>query len=97
MNLEWPDIQIAYIAPSGIATLPVAGGAIVCRVVLGHIDASDTGLIREIEKQREPVPWLNKQVRQEAISRIQEREDLTEGERARLLKHIKKTPWYEEV
>lgn len=92
---DWPEVQFCYVLPSGVATLPFDGGAITCRVTLGHINAPDTGLLEEIRAKAEPVPWRNTDTRDEAISAIETRGDLDETMREKLLTHIRQTAWYE--
>ncbi|MGH1412840.1 MAG: hypothetical protein ACRBB0_05075 [Pelagimonas sp.] len=92
---DWPEVQTCYVLPSGVATLPFEGGAITCRVTLGHINAPDTGLLEEMQSKAEPVPWRDTQTRDEAIVAIEARNDLGEDMRAKLLNHIRQTPWYE--
>lgn len=92
---DWPEVQTCYVLPSGVATLPFEGGAITCRVTLGHINTPDTGLLEEMQSKAEPVPWRNAEIRDEAIAAIETRNDLGEEMRAKLLTHIRQTPWYE--
>lgn len=92
---DWPEVQTCYVLPSGVATLPFEGGAITCRVTLGHINAPNTGLLEEMQSKVEPVPWRDTQTRDEAIAAIEARNDLSEEMRAKLLTHIRQTPWYE--
>lgn len=92
---EWPEVQVCYVLPSGVATLPFEGGAITCRVTIGHIKAPDTGLLEEMETKVEPVPWRNAETRDEAIATIETRNDLGEEMRAKLLAHVRQTAWYE--
>lgn len=92
---DWPEVQTCYVLPSGVATLPFEGGAITCRVTLGHINAPDTGLLEEMQSKADPVPWRNAEIRDEAIAAIETRNDLGVEMRAKLLTHIRQTPWYE--
>jgi len=92
---DWPEVQICFVLPSGVATLPFEGGTITCRVTLGHINAPDTGLLEEMRTKAEPVPWRNAETRHEAIGIIETRGDLGEQIRAKLLAHIHQTAWYE--
>ncbi|GAA6187651.1 hypothetical protein [Litorivita sp. NS0012-18] len=92
---EWPEIQICCVLPSGVATLPFEGGTITCRVTLGHINAPDTGLLKELKTKAEAVPWRNARIRDEAISTIEVRGDIDEETRANLLAHIRQTAWYQ--
>ena len=64
---DWPEVQTCYVLPSGVATLPFEGGAITCRVTLGHINAPDTGLLEEMQSKADPVPWRNAEIRDEAM------------------------------
>ena len=92
---DWPEVQVCYVLPSGVATLPFDGGAITCRVTIGHINAPDTGLLEEMQTKAEPVPWRNMATRDAALSTIRARGDLDEEMRAKLLAHIRQTAWYE--
>lgn len=92
---DWPEVQICFVLPSGVATLPFEGGTITCRVTLGHINAPGTGLLEEILTMAEPVPWRNAATRNEAIGIIETRGDLDKELRAKLLSHIRQTAWYE--
>lgn len=92
---DWPEVQICYVLPSGVATLPFEGGAITCRVTIGHINAPETGLLGEMQSKSEPVPWRNAEIRDEAISLIERKSDLKGDVKHRLLNHVRNTPWYE--
>ncbi len=92
---DWPEVQICFVLPSGVATLPFEGGTITCRVTLGHINAPDTGLLEEMQTKAEPVPWRNTETRNEAIGIIETRGDLDKDLQAKLLSHIRQTAWYE--
>ena len=91
----WPEIQVCFVLPSGVATVPFEGGALTCRVAVGHLDAPDTGLIDEMRSGAEPVPWRSAILRDEALRAIEERSDLEDRTRRRLLAHVRRTPWYE--
>lgn len=92
---DWPEVQFCYVLPSGVATLPFDGGAITCRVTLGHINAPDTGLLEEMHTKADPVPWRNVETRDAALSTITARGDFDEEMRAKLLAHVRQTAWYE--
>lgn len=92
---DWPEVQVCYVLPSGVATLLFGGGAITCRVTIGHINAPDTGLLEEMQSKAVPVPWRNAEVRDEAISLIERKQDLKADLKHRLLNHVRNTPWYE--
>lgn len=92
---DWPEVQVCYVLPSGVATLPYDGGTITCRVTLGHINAPDTGIIEEMQTKAEPVPWQSVETRDAALSTIEARGDLDGNMREKLLAHIRQTAWYE--
>lgn len=95
MSSEWPEVQVAVLLPSGVATIPFDGGAVTCRVTLGHPDAPDTGIIEEMRSGAEPVPWRSAAVRDEALWTIETREEMDDDLRRELLDHVRRTPWYE--
>lgn len=92
---DWPEVQVCFVLPSGVATLPFDGGAITCRVTIGHINAPDTGLLEEMRSKAEPVPWRDAEVRDEAISLIKTKSGLGADVKQQLLNHVRNTPWYE--
>ena len=93
---DWPDVQVCVVLPSGVATLPFDGGAITCRVTVGHLDAPGTGLIEEMTSGAEPVPWRSARVRDEALWSIETRLGVDEDVRRRLLKWVSASPFYTE-
>ena len=95
MNSDWPEVEVVIVLPSGVATLTFDGGAITCRVTLGHLDAPVTGLIAELRAGAEPVPWRSAQVRDEALWSIETRIGLDQEIRQELMDHVRKTPWFE--
>jgi hypothetical protein len=93
---DWPDVQVCVVLPSGVATLPFEGGAITCRVTVGHLDAPATGLIAEMDAGGDPVPWRSALVRDEALWSIETRIGLDEDVRRRLMAHVRRTPWFDD-
>jgi len=101
-NRQPPEngITIAYTSPGGIAVKPFADGYLAMRVCLGHIHHLEDGLLAELRGSREPVPWQNATVREEAIETLRRRaRRADDGERsalARLIEHVQRTPYYED-
>lgn len=92
---QWPEVRVVHVYPSGLATLPLPDGtAATVRVTLGHLDAPDGGLLDEVRSGRAPTPWRSAAVREEALTSIATRRDLTEELRARLLRHVGRSPHY---
>jgi hypothetical protein len=91
-------VTVIHVMPSGVATLPLPDGtAVTCRVTLGHLDCPDTGLIDELSRRREPTPWRSLAIRDEALATIDERSDLDQATQARLLHHVRNSPYYEDL
>ena len=93
-------ISISFVTPGGVLALPTKDGAYVCRTHLDgcviHLDAADDGLIAELVTGSEPIPWRNKKQRDAALDQIMnERADLDEDLRERLVAHVEATPWYD--
>lgn len=92
-------ITIAYTSPGGIAVKPFADGYLAMRVCLGHIHHVEDGLMAELCGSREPVPWQNAAVRDEAVEMLRWRARKADGdersELARLVTHVMATPYYE--
>ena len=85
-----------YVTPGGVCLSPRKGGHILCRVALGHIEADD-GVIREMEDGTGPIAWETEAARKEALEAIAARTNLAGDLSARLIAHIKRTPFYQEV
>lgn len=83
------------ITPGGVLTRQFADGAATMRVCLGLLDQSDDGLLLEMRQDRDPVPWESRRARDEALDAIARRGDLTDDEREGLLRHVRRTPYYE--
>lgn len=93
---QWPEVRVVHVMPCGTASLPLPDGtAVTCRITLGHLDAQDTGLIEEMRRRREPTPWRSEAVRGEALASIEARADLDAATRARLVRHVRNSPYYE--
>lgn len=102
---ETLHIVTTYVLPSGIGLKPVADGHITARVCLGHI-FSPGGVIDEeagtmadtaFSSANQPVPWVTKKVRDEAIGEVERLPGLNEELRARLITHMKKSAYYEDA
>jgi hypothetical protein len=93
---QWPEVRVVHVMPCGTASLPLPDGtAVTCRVTVGHLDCPDTGLLDEVARGREPTPWRSEGVRAEALASIEARADLDATTRARLVRHVRRTPYYE--
>lgn len=92
-------VTITYTSPGGIAVKPFADGYLAMRVCLGHTHHAEDGLMTELETGREPVPWQNSDVRNEAIAALRQRAKATEADErsalARLVEHVLATPYYD--
>lgn len=89
-------VTVVHVMPSGVATLPLPDGtALTCRVTVGHLDCPDTGLLDELSRGHEPTPWRSLAIRDEALAIIDGRSDLDQTTQARLLNHVRNSPYYE--
>jgi len=89
------SLSIEYTTPGGTATRTFSDGAATMRVCLGHIHHADDGLLAEMDLGREPIPWESPSTRQAAIEAVGRRGDLDPELRDRLVRHIRRTPYYE--
>lgn len=83
-----------YVTAGGVATIPVQGGHVTCRVTLGHMPADD-GLLSELEEGAECLPWASKAAKMEAMDAIRNRDSLAATTKERLLAHLAKAPFFE--
>jgi hypothetical protein len=89
-----------FVTPGGIATERFPGETggdatyDAARVCLGHVDDAQDGLIAEMEKGRERVPWASARVRAEALARVAAMTRMPADQRDRLLVHIRATPHF---
>ena len=92
-------VTVTYTSPGGIAVRPYADGYLAMRVCLGHVDHAEDGLVGEVERGREPVPWQDRAVRDEAIAELRRRARKSEGDQRsaliKLVEHVRNTPYYE--
>lgn len=89
--------QITFVRPGGVATQTFADGAETMRICLGYLHDPDDGVLAEMKAEHDPVPWQSAQVRDDAIIAIETRGDLDDETRARLLKWIAETPYFEDI
>lgn len=87
-------IITSYVTAGGVATLPVQGGHVTCRVTLGYL-AADDGLLSELDDGADHLPWASKKAKAEATDAIRNRENLDEGTRAKLLTHLANASFFE--
>jgi hypothetical protein len=93
---QWPEVRVVHVMPCGTASLPLPDGSSVnCRVCVGHLDCPDTGLLDEMARGREPTPWRSEAIRDEALAVIDGRSDLDGATQARLLRHVRNSPYFE--
>jgi hypothetical protein len=88
-------IQITYVSPGGLALKLFDEGYVLMRVVLGHLENSEDGLLAEYAEDREPVPWASKAVRDEALASVRGHSALDEDTRRNLVRYVLQTPYYE--
>jgi hypothetical protein len=95
MSRELPShVVVEFVTPGGVACREFADGAVVMRVCVGHVTADD-GLLKEMASGREPVPWMGRAERDEAVAAIRAASGIGEEERAALLAHVASTPYYD--
>lgn len=93
--------SVQFVSPSGVMALPTKDGAYTVRThtegCVVHVDAPDDGLIAEMTCGREPVPWKTAAQRESALRQLREnRPDLDDDLRERLIAHVEATPWYDD-
>lgn len=102
---EHLHISTSYCLPGGVAQKPVADGHITCRITLGWIFAPD-GIVNEeageladkaFSSSNEAVPWVSKAARDQAIGEVERWPGLKDDLRARLIAHLKKSAYYEDL
>ena len=91
-----PYPHVTLVSPGGVLTKPFADGShLTMRVTLGHLFGEE-GVLTEMQERREPVPWENERVRDEALESIQSRIDIEDDVRADLLEWVAASPYYED-
>lgn len=90
-----PYPHVTLVSPGGVLTKPFADGThFTMRVTLGYLFGEE-GVLTEMRERREPVPWENQRVRDEALEAIRTRIDVEDDVRADLLSWVEGTPFYE--
>jgi hypothetical protein len=87
---DWPEVRVTIVRPGGVAVV----GEVTCRVATGYLHDPDDGLLEELATGREAVPWRSAAARDEAMASVSTRGDLSDDIRARLLRHVRRTPFY---
>jgi hypothetical protein len=64
------------------------------RVCLGHVDDPHDGLLAEIDRGSDPVPWVSARVKADALAHVRAMTRMPADQRARLLAHIRATPHF---
>lgn len=91
-----PYPHVTLVSPGGVLTRPFADGShLTMRVTLGFLFGEE-GVLTEMQERREPVPWENERVRDEALETIRSRIDLEEDVRSDLLEWVGASPYYED-
>ena len=90
---QWPEVTVTIVRPGGVATV----GGVACRVATGYIPGPDDGLLAELASGDAPVPWRSDVIKDEAMASISTRGDLADEFRARLLRHVRRTPHYQHL
>ncbi|MEM6693521.1 MAG: hypothetical protein AAF626_02520 [Pseudomonadota bacterium] len=91
-----PYPNVTLVSPGGVLTRAFADGThLTMRVTLGYL-VGDEGVLTEMRERREPVPWENERVRDEALEAIRTRMDVEDDVRADLLEWVGASPYYEE-
>ncbi len=96
------EIITTYVLPGGVGQKAYQGGFLTARVTLGHIFAPD-GLLAEMDGTLDvvftgnatPVPWVDRQTRDDAAAQVKRWPGLAEDIRARLAKYIRKSAYFE--
>lgn len=100
---ETLHVVTTYVLPSGIGQRQVADGHITCRITLGHIWAPG-GVVAEMNGEMEgthfesgshPVPWVSKQVRDQAAEEASRHPGVKPELQEKLAAHIRKSAYYE--
>lgn len=90
-----PYPHVTLVSPGGVLTRPFADGThLTMRVTLGYLFGEE-GVLTEMRERREPVPWENVRVRDEALDSIRSRIDIEDDLRAGLLEWVAGSPYYE--
>ena len=90
-----PYPHVTLVSPGGVLTRPFADGShLTMCVTLGYLFGEE-GVLTEMLERREPVPWENERVRDEALESIQSRIDIEDDVRADLLEWVGASPYYE--
>ncbi len=90
-----PYPHVTLVSPGGVLTRAFADGThLTMRVTLGYL-FGDEGVLTEMRERREPVPWENERVREEALEAIRTRLDVEDEVRADLLEWVGASPYYE--
>ena len=91
-----PYPHVTLVSPGGVLTKPFADGThLTMRVTLGYLFGEE-GVLTEMQERREPVPWENQRVRDEALESIRTRIDVEDDVRAELLDWVEASPFYED-
>jgi hypothetical protein len=90
---QWPEVRVTIVRPGGVAVV----GDVTVRVATGYLHDPDDGLLEELASGREAVPWRSAAARDGAVASVSARGDLSDEVRARLLRHLRRTPFYEDL
>ncbi len=89
------QITTLYVTAGGVATVPVQGGHVTCRVTLGHITAED-GLLSELKVGADVIPWASEKAKMEAITTIRAgSRNLDEATKDQLIRHLERASYFE--
>jgi len=94
-------ITVIYTSPGGIAVRLYADGYLTMRVCLGHVGHAEDGLMTEVVQKREPVPWKDHTVRDNAMVELRRRARKADGDDrsalVKVLEHVRFTPYYDDA
>jgi hypothetical protein len=90
---DWPEVRVTIVRPGGVAVV----GEVACRVATGYLHDPGDALPEELASGHEAVPSRSAAARDEAMASVSARGDLTADVRARLLRHFRRTPFYEDL
>lgn len=89
------DRTVHYVTPGGVSCILVAGGATVAmRRHTSHL-AEPWGLLDEVDRGLDPVPWADAAERDAALAWLATAPGIDDALRARLTAHVRASPVYD--
>ena len=94
MNDDPNKFELVYVMPSGVCVSPLKKGYKTVRVCKGILENAETGLIAEMDKGKDPVPWESMAVRDEALRELKALKSIKIDLKQRLIRHILATHYF---